>query len=149
MNTYKFLYHHNPNRWVQLLLRRGLFQFHFLPFGLHVSLGIFQANTAKMIQVVHRVLSYQDDVIIFGATRGEHDSRLKSVLHRLIQSNVSITTTQCKFGVSELEFTGFKISATSYQPSPSLILGDASTSQILVRPEDPGCHGSTSPSILV
>lgn len=77
--------------------------------------------TDKAIQGLDGVLAYQDDVIIFGATREEHDSWLKSVLNRLIQRNVSLKATGCKFDVFELEFLGFKINATSCQPDQELL----------------------------
>lgn len=86
--------------------------------GIRVSSEIFQAAIDELIQGLDRVMAYRDDVIIFGATREENYSRLKSVLNRLIQGKMFIKLAKCKFGVCELEFLGFEISATGYQPDP-------------------------------
>lgn len=71
-----------------------------------------------MIQDLDGERAYQDDAIILGATEEQHDSRLESVLSRLIRWIVSIKATKCKFGVLELKFLDFKIKATGYQPDP-------------------------------
>lgn len=54
--------------------------------------GISQVAVDKVVQGLDRVLAYQDDVVAFGTIRKGHNSRLKSVLGRLIQRNVSIKT---------------------------------------------------------
>lgn len=65
-----------------------------------------------------QVLFYLEDFIIFGAFREVLESRVKFLLTRLNPWNFSIKTTKCNFNVSELEFCGFKISATFYQTEP-------------------------------
>ncbi|VDP90531.1 unnamed protein product [Echinostoma caproni] len=60
----------------------GLYQCNFFPFVLHTSSGIFQVATDEVIHGLDGVLAYQDDIIIFGATKAEHDERLTNLLER-------------------------------------------------------------------
>ena len=76
----------------------GLYQFNFLPFGLHVSSGIFQTAIDHVLRGIDGVLAYQDDVIIFGRTRDEHDCRLRELLQRFVDRNVAIKPFNCVFG---------------------------------------------------
>ncbi|VDP96487.1 unnamed protein product, partial [Echinostoma caproni] len=75
----------------------GLYQYNFLPFGLHTSSGIFQAAIDEVIHGLDGVLAYQDDIIVFGATKAEHDDRLTNLLERFAQKNVSIRASKCMF----------------------------------------------------
>ena len=94
----------------------GLYQYNFLPFGLHVSSGIFQSAIDHVLKGIYGVLAYQDDVIIFGRSKEEHDHRLRRLLHRFVEHNVAIKPSKCVFGESELEFLGFTVSASGYRP---------------------------------
>ena len=97
----------------------GLYQYNFLPFGLHVSPGIFQTAIDGILDGIDGVRAYQDDVIVFGRTKEEHDRRLLAVLQRFAEANVSIKPAKCLFQVTELEFLGFTISAAGYRPDPN------------------------------
>ncbi len=43
----------------------GLFAYNFLPFGLSVSLSIFQKTINGIIRGIDGVVAYQDDVTVF------------------------------------------------------------------------------------
>ncbi|MDY6929942.1 MAG: RNase H-like domain-containing protein [Pseudomonadota bacterium] len=96
----------------------GLYQYNYLPFGLHVSSGIFQAAIDDVLQGIHGVLAYQDDVIIAGKTKEEHDRHLMALLQRLAERNVAIRPTKCVFASTELQFLGFNVSSKGYRPDP-------------------------------
>lgn len=128
----EFLYHHNP---------RGIFQFDFLPFGPHLSSGVLQAAIDSVIQGLDGVLAYQDDIIIFGATRREHDLRLKSVLIRLTQRDAPISTTKCKFDVFELEFLSARL------PTRPRALKTAGRIGVNERPILPTLHYRMFPTV--
>lgn len=56
-------------------------------------------------------VNYLDDVLIFGATKEEHDVNLKEVLKRLEDHNVSINQNKCLISQKEVPFLGFHLSA--------------------------------------
>lgn len=92
-----------------------LSQFAVLPFDLHVSHGIFQTITNKLIRGLKGVLAYQDDVIPSEARKEAHNWWLKVVLHRLVEKDVPFKS---KLDVSELTFLGLKIKENGYEPDP-------------------------------
>ncbi|VDP66726.1 unnamed protein product [Echinostoma caproni] len=75
----------------------GLYQYNFLPFGLHTSSSIFRVAIDDVIRGLDGVLAYQDDVILFGTTKAEHDDKLLKLLERFAQNNVSIRASKCMF----------------------------------------------------
>lgn len=58
------------------------------------------------------VLTYRDDIVVHAPTKELHDVRLKKVLQRLREFNVTLNEDKCKFGVSEIKFNGHRLSAT-------------------------------------
>ena len=48
------------------------------------------------------VQSYLDDIIIWGNTQEEHDSRLRRVLETLRKNNINLNADKCEFGRQEL-----------------------------------------------
>ncbi|VDP95190.1 unnamed protein product [Echinostoma caproni] len=94
----------------------GMYQNNFLPFGLHVSSGLFQSAIDSVIKGLDGVLAYQDDVLVFGLNKKEHDARLTQLLERFAARNVAIKPSKCVFGVSELEFLGFTVESRGYRP---------------------------------
>ncbi|VDP90250.1 unnamed protein product [Echinostoma caproni] len=97
----------------------GLYQYNFLPFGLHTSSGIFQAAIDEVIRGLDGVLPYQDYVIVFGTTKAEHDDRLLKLLEWFAIKNVSIRASKCMFSSPELEFLGFTVDTQRCRPDPS------------------------------
>ena len=94
----------------------GLYRFNFLPFGLNVSPAIFQRCLNKLTEGLEGVVSYQDDVIIYGFDRANHDSRLQALLKRFITSNVSINPNKCVFSVTQFSCLGCIINAQGFSP---------------------------------
>ncbi|VDP23364.1 unnamed protein product [Echinostoma caproni] len=97
----------------------GMYQYDILLFGLHVSSGFFQSAIDSVIKGLHVVLAYQDDVLIFGLNKQEHDARLTQLLERSVPKNVAIELFKCVLGVSELEFPGFTVDSRGYRLYPT------------------------------
>ncbi|VDP91295.1 unnamed protein product [Echinostoma caproni] len=79
----------------------------------------YPAAIDEIIRGLDGVLAYQDDVIVFGKTKAEHDDRLLRLLERFSKKNVSIRASKCMFSSPELEFSGFTVDAKGYRPDPS------------------------------
>ncbi|VDP87737.1 unnamed protein product [Echinostoma caproni] len=94
----------------------GTYQYHFLPFGLHVSFGLFQLAVDSVIKGLDGVLAYQDDVLVFGLNINEHDARLTQLLERFVARTAAIKQSKCVFGLGELEYLGFIVDAHGYHP---------------------------------
>ena len=68
----------------------GRYRFKRLPFGIHSASEVFQAEVANIISGIEGCANSQDDIIVWGATKKEHDQRLRSCLTRIIT-----TTSPC------------------------------------------------------
>lgn len=65
----------------------GRFCFKRLPFGIHSASEVFQAETASIIADLPGCANSQDDIIVLGSTKEEHDSRLRDVLPTRIRAS--------------------------------------------------------------
>ena len=68
----------------------GRFCFNKLPFGVSCAPELFQKRMANILEGLHGVVCQIDDVMVFGATRKEHDDRLFAVLQRLQAAGVTL-----------------------------------------------------------
>lgn len=68
------------------------------------------------MQGIPGVLVYLDNIKIQGKTRVEHDDRLREILEKLSEANLRINTDKCVFGVSTMEFLGYRISEEGIKP---------------------------------
>lgn len=87
-----------------------------LPFGLTNAPDIFQEVMQTIVlEGCEGTVNYQDDVLVFGRTKEEHDKNLKEVMKRLEDHNVKINYDKCAFGREEVKFLGFLVSNKGWQ----------------------------------
>ena len=58
----------------------GVYQFCRMPFGLASAASVFQRIVEQVLDGLEGISIYQDDVLVFGKDKQEHDARLKAVL---------------------------------------------------------------------
>ena len=58
-----------------------------------------------------------DDVLVYGATRQEHDERLNKVLQQIKEAGLKLNEGKCQFARSELEYFGHIISKDGVKPT--------------------------------
>ena len=90
----------------------GSYQFLVMPFGLANAPATFQ-RTMEMAFDDYRkfVQIYIDDVVIHSKTWSEHLQHLRKVFQRLRDQKLYVKRSKCEFGLTEVEFVGFKVSA--------------------------------------
>ena len=64
------------------------------------------------------VLCLMDDIIIYGANREEHDSRLTATLCKLQAAGVTLNVKKCEFRKSEMKFLGHIVSKEGIRADP-------------------------------
>jgi len=69
-----------------------------------------------------------DDVLVFGRSRAEHDTRVSKVLSVLSKAGLTLNMDKCKFGLSEVNFLGHVIGASGIKADPEKISAIASYS---------------------
>ncbi|XP_062538807.1 uncharacterized protein K02A2.6-like [Armigeres subalbatus] len=88
----------------------GMYRCVRLPFGLCNAPDVFQETLQrKVLGGCKGCRNYQDDILVFGSTKEEHDENLASVLACLANHNVMLNKSKCVFGSQILGFLGFTL----------------------------------------
>ncbi len=99
----------------------GRFRFKRLPFGISSAPEVFQREMSRLLDGLPGVICLMDDVLIFGVSQAEHDSRLAAVLQKLSDSGVTLNLQKCEFGKRKLRFVGQIISEEGIEADPSKV----------------------------
>ena len=95
----------------------GRFMFRRMPFGISSATEIFQRKMVDLLKDLEGVDVIVDDVLMYGATRQEHDERLNKVLQRIKEAGLKLNEGKCEFARSELEYFGHIISKDGVKPT--------------------------------
>ena len=94
----------------------GRYRFKRLPFGIHSASVVFQVEIASIIADIPGCANSQDDIIVWGTTKQEHDHRLRDVLTRIRSSGLKLNQSKCVFAAESLTFLGHTLSADGVKP---------------------------------
>ena len=99
----------------------GLWRYKRLNFGMSCSAEIFQKRINDVIRGIPGVKNISDDIYIGGIDKEQHDVRLRSVLRRLQENNLTINAKKCEFQVNKMLFFGHVFSGSGISPDPKKI----------------------------
>ena len=101
------------------------------PFGLSGAPATFQRLMSAILGELNwtAALCYLDDVLVWGRSWTEHNSRLREVLSKLRSAGVLLNPDKCCFGVREVEFLGHVIAAGTMR------ISEARTQSLLRTPK--------------
>ena len=71
--------------------------FNKLHFGISSAPKLFQNRMNSILEGLEGNLCHMDDMLIYGADKAEHDSRLKAVLESLQMAGVTLNSKKCEF----------------------------------------------------
>lgn len=94
------------------------YRFLRLPFGIASAPEVYHKTIHLVYEHIEGVDTSMDDIIIWGATKEEHDSRLRRVLEATRNANLKLNRDKCLLGVSELTFVGDIVSSKGIRPDP-------------------------------
>ena len=92
-------------------------------FGLSSIPAAFQKVMEHILDGLHGVQVYLDDIIVFGRSREQHDRCLRQVMQRLEAHQVTLNKDKCTFRVPSLDFLGFKVSKDGIAVSQDRVSG--------------------------
>jgi len=92
-----------------------------LPYGITSASEVFHKSLTQMFDDLQGVKVYVDDLIVWGVTKDEHDSRLKKVLDRARQSNLVLNAEKCEYRVKEIKYLGEIISDKGVHTDPDKV----------------------------
>lgn len=84
----------------------GLYQFKYMPFGLCNAPATFARAMRRVLGDQKNVVSFFDDICVFGRSIAEHNQALDQVLHRLKTAGLTARPTKMEVGFTEIEFLG-------------------------------------------
>ena len=77
-----------------------------LPFRISASSDLFQMKVNEIFEGLPGVAAINDDILIYGHTRDEHDRNLRNILDRAQEKGIPFNPDKMKIGVKELLFFG-------------------------------------------
>ena len=110
----------------------GYFAYKSLQFGISAAPLIFQEVIDKVLKGIPNVAAYQDDIIIGGCDKNEHDRILQQVKQRLKTFNFIINEAKSQIRKERVRFLGFIIDGGKLLPDPDRI----KAFQSLTSPKD-------------
>lgn len=99
----------------------GLYEFPFMTFGLRNAGQTFQRFVDEMLRGLDFCYSYIDDFLVFSKDHKTHELHLRQLFTRLQEYGMLINTSKCHFGVEEVTFLGYRISASGTKPLPDKV----------------------------
>ncbi len=96
----------------------GRFRYRRLPFGVSPAPEVFHRVVADVIKGLPNVIHYIDDILIFAATREEHDALVNEIIRRLKRVGFAICRDKCSFGQSAVTFLGHRLTGDRILPDP-------------------------------
>lgn len=104
-------------------LNTGSYEFTRMPMGIKNAAIVFQRCMSHMLDGINwmNCLSYLDDIIIPARTFDEHITRLKEVLARFVEFNVTINLDKSQFCEETVSYLGYTYSNAGFEPDKSRI----------------------------
>ena len=100
---------------------QGRYCFRKLPFGISSAPELYQRRMSQILTGLDGVLCHIDDVLVFGATPTEHETRLTAVLERLSSAGVTLNGEKCQFYQNSIRFLGHLIDKDGIHPDPDMV----------------------------
>ncbi|PAA60150.1 hypothetical protein BOX15_Mlig025062g1 [Macrostomum lignano] len=95
----------------------GLYQPKALAYGVKQAPAIFQGYMDKLLASEKNVVSYQDDILIYGKTEQEHDNQINVVTRILQENNVVVNYQKSALKRSRVKFLGLDIGSEGICPA--------------------------------
>ncbi|KAF7646289.1 hypothetical protein LDENG_00190540 [Lucifuga dentata] len=75
----------------------------------------------ETLQGLDGVEVFMDDILVYGSTMEQHDSRLEKVMQRVKATGLTLNREKCSFGQSQLWFLGHLIDHSGVWPNPDKV----------------------------
>lgn len=92
-----------------------------MPFGIKSAQEGFQKRIVQHFDNIDGVEVDIDDILIWGRNEEEHNRRLRAVLQRCQEINLTLNKDKCLFNQSEIQYIGHVISKNGVRPDPTKI----------------------------
>ncbi|XP_069478898.1 uncharacterized protein [Ambystoma mexicanum] len=87
-----------------------------MPFGLASASAVFHRGMQKLFVGIQGVEYFQDDILVCGRTRVEHDGMVLKVMKVLEASGLRVKLSKCKVGVPSVTYLGHTLDVKGIHP---------------------------------
>lgn len=87
----------------------GTFKIHRLSFGIKTAPAEFNRIIVQILRSLKGVVSYFDDIVVFGVTLEEYRANLINVLNKLRKYNLHLNASKCVLFATCIEYLGYII----------------------------------------
>lgn len=109
--------HEDSKKYTTFMTSRGPMRYRRLMFGVNTAPEAFQRVMTEILAGCDGMINYLDDILIFGETQDKHDERLKKVLKRLKENNLTLNEGKCDFNTTSAIFLGYRIENGTIRPA--------------------------------
>ncbi|XP_069055957.1 arylsulfatase G isoform X1 [Pleurodeles waltl] len=113
--------HQDSRKYTTFITPFGCYQYTRVPFGLASAAAMFQRSMSNIFSGISGVMFFQDDILVMGKNREEHDNKLKQVLEILKRKGLTIEYSKCKLAQEEVVYLGHSISKNGIKPKQALV----------------------------
>ncbi len=100
----------------------GLYQFKYLPFGLHGAPATFQRMMDRLLRGKEKfAAAYMDDLVIFSDEWEDHVNHVQDVLETLRQANLTAKPSKCSFAQTQVEYLGYFVGNGQIMPKKTKV----------------------------
>ena len=127
-NTYKaFLHVHLSKKSREITVfgtnTYGRLHYKRMPFGMKMSQDVFQIQMDRILEQCPGVIGINDDVIIYGYTREDHDANLINFLNVCQMEGLCLSSKKLQLCRDRVSFFGAIYSREGVEPDPKKIQG--------------------------
>ncbi|XP_052206818.1 uncharacterized protein LOC127811150 [Diospyros lotus] len=103
--------------------RYGHYEYLVMPFGLTNTLAAFMDLMNRIFRpyLDHFVIVFIDDILIYSASREEHEQHLETILKTLQEHRLYAKFSKCEFWLTQIAFLGHVISEEGIAVDPSKV----------------------------
>ena len=94
----------------------GLYEFPVMTFGLRNAGQTFQRFIDEVTRGLDFCFGYLDDILVFSKDEHNHERHLRQLFECLNKYGVLLNVNKCVFGVQEVTFLGYHVSADGTRP---------------------------------
>jgi len=105
-----------------IIMPFGLFEFPYIYFGLRNAAQIFQRFIDEVLRDLDFCYAYTDDMQVTSISEDEHEQHLRTLIQRFNEYGVLLNLAKCVFGVMEVTFLSYTVSAEGTQPLEEIVM---------------------------
>ena len=118
---YQVRMHSDSTKYLVFNTPFGRYKFLRMPFGICSAPEVWQRVATEIFEGLEGVEVMMDDILVHGKNKAEHDKRLKQVLERCKERNLTLNKKKCKIGLSAVRYMGHVLSKNGVEVDPKKV----------------------------